>query len=169
MAPGGGGSGGFPVPVAVGETLGVGDGGEVGVDGGTGVAVGTTGVDSPGFGAVVPAGMSVAMGLESDTTVVVGPAGVKVSVATASPSRPRVRAMNEPQTPRLMNSNTARNAKAEPLPCIRNPCSSRLVPRSDLRDSVSHSMIRCRAYKGKQVDWLPSRTLGGIVYVLEGE
>ena len=123
------------VPVGVGETLGVGDGGGVGVDGGTGVAVGTTGVDSSGFGVGVPAGMSVAIGLESDSAVAVSPAGVQVSVAATSPSLPRVRAIREAQAPKLMNSNTARNAAAEPLPCIRSLWSRPLVSGSNLSNA----------------------------------
>jgi hypothetical protein len=112
--------------------LGVGDGGGVGVDGGTGVTVGTTGVDSSGFGEGVPAGMSVAIGLKSDGAVAVSPAGVQVSAATTSPSLPRVRAMKDAQAPKLMNSNTARNAAAEPLLCIRSLWSRPLVSGSNL-------------------------------------
>jgi hypothetical protein len=118
----------------MGEALGVGDGGDVGVEGGTGVAVGTTGVDSPGFGEGLSAGISVATGLEPDGAVAVSPDGVQVSVAPTLASLPCVRATTEAQAPKPMNSSTTKNAAAEPLPCMKTLWPSRLISRSNLAD-----------------------------------
>jgi hypothetical protein len=98
--------------------MGVGDGGEVGVDGGTVVAVGTTGVDSSGLGEGVPAGVSVGTQLASAGAVAVAPAGVRLSSATVPDSRPLVRAEKPTPAPIHITSKTTMNATAELLLCM---------------------------------------------------
>ena len=98
--------------------MGVGEGGGVGVDGGTGVAVATTGVDSSGLGEGVPAGLSVGTGLRSEGAVAVTPAGVRLSSATLPDSLPLVSTEKPAHAPTHMTSKTTMNATAELLLCI---------------------------------------------------
>ncbi len=98
--------------------MGVGDGGGVGVDGGTGVAVGMTGVDSSGLGEGVPAGVSVDTGWVSDGAVAVAPVGVRVSSTTVLDSRLLVRAEKPAAAPTHMTNRTTMNATAELLLCM---------------------------------------------------
>ena len=98
--------------------MGVGDGGEVGVDGGTGVAVGATGVDSSDPGEGVSAGVSVGTGLEPTGTVPVTSIGVPLSIATPGDSLPLVKAEKAAKAPTHITSSTKKNAIAEPLLCM---------------------------------------------------
>ena len=98
--------------------MGVGDGGEVGVDGGTGVAVGATGVDSSEPGEGVSAGVSVETGLEPTSAVPVASFGVPLSIATPGDSLPPVRVEKAAKAPTHITSRTKKNAIAEPLFCI---------------------------------------------------